>query len=158
MSRKMLTPKQRRFVEEYLIDLNATQAAIRTGYSKKTAYSIGQENLSKPEITEAIAEQRVKVSDAAEVDAAWVLTRLKKEAELANTAASRVSALDKLAKHLGRVGRGVGSLAHGRHPRRVLLSGKPGAVQPSHDQRWHRHRHRDGRRNLPQCSGSGCCL
>lgn len=45
-----LTAKQQRFCDEYLIDLNATQAAIRSGYSKKTAYAIGQENLKKPDI------------------------------------------------------------------------------------------------------------
>ena len=45
-----MTKKQKRFVEEYLIDLNATQAAIRAGYSPETAYSIGSENLKKPEI------------------------------------------------------------------------------------------------------------
>jgi phage terminase small subunit len=45
-----MTPKQTRFVSEYLIDLNATKAAIRAGYSKKTAKSIGQENLTKPDI------------------------------------------------------------------------------------------------------------
>lgn len=45
-----MTKKQKCFVEEYLIDLNATQAAIRAGYSPDTAYSIGQENLKKPEI------------------------------------------------------------------------------------------------------------
>lgn len=50
----MLTPKQQRFVEEYLIDLNATQAAIRAGYSKKTARQIGEENLSKPDIRDAV--------------------------------------------------------------------------------------------------------
>ncbi len=49
-----LTPKQQLFVDEYLIDLNATKAAIRAGYSEKTAYSIGQENLNKPDIAEAI--------------------------------------------------------------------------------------------------------
>ena len=47
---KKLTPKQQRFIDEYLVDLNATQAAIRAGYSAKTAYSIGIENLKKPEI------------------------------------------------------------------------------------------------------------
>lgn len=52
-----LTPKQRRFVDEYLIDLSATQAAIRAGYSQKTAGSIGEENLKKPEIASAIAER-----------------------------------------------------------------------------------------------------
>lgn len=49
-----LTAKQQRFVEEYLVDLNATQAAVRAGYSKKTAGAIGGENLEKPEIQEAI--------------------------------------------------------------------------------------------------------
>ncbi|MFK0377834.1 terminase small subunit [Pandoraea sp. NPDC090278] len=52
-----LTKKQQRFVDEYLIDLNATQAAIRAGYSEKTAYAIGAENLSKPQISEAVAER-----------------------------------------------------------------------------------------------------
>jgi len=49
-----LTAKQQRFCDEYLIDLNATQAAIRAGYSEKTAYSIGNENLKKPEVKEYI--------------------------------------------------------------------------------------------------------
>jgi phage terminase small subunit len=51
-----LTSKQEAFVREYAIDKNATQAAIRAGYSEKTAYSIGQENLNKPEIAKAITE------------------------------------------------------------------------------------------------------
>jgi phage terminase small subunit len=50
-----MTPKQQRFVEEYLIDLNATQAAIRAGYSEKTAAQIGAENLIKPVVASAIA-------------------------------------------------------------------------------------------------------
>lgn len=49
-----LTAKQKRFIEEYLIDLNATQAAIRAGYSKKTAAAIGAENLEKPHIAAEI--------------------------------------------------------------------------------------------------------
>jgi phage terminase small subunit len=49
-----LTAKQKRFCDEYLIDLNATQAAIRAGYSEKTARQIGQENLTKPDIREYI--------------------------------------------------------------------------------------------------------
>ncbi len=51
-----LTPKQARFVEEYLIDLNATQAAIRAGYSAKTARAMGCENLTKPDIQAAVTE------------------------------------------------------------------------------------------------------
>ncbi len=53
-----MTDKQRRFCDEYLVDLNATQAAIRAGYSPKTARKIGQENLTKPDIKEYI-EQRM---------------------------------------------------------------------------------------------------
>jgi phage terminase small subunit len=54
-----LTPKQERFVQEYLVDLNATQAAIRAGYSRKTAYSIGEENLKKPDIQDFLAKARL---------------------------------------------------------------------------------------------------
>ena len=49
-----MTPKQSLFVQEYLIDLNATRAAIAAGYSKKTAKQIGQENLTKPDVKKAI--------------------------------------------------------------------------------------------------------
>lgn len=52
-----LTEKQQRFVDEYLIDLNATQAAIRAGYSAKTAQEQGSQNLSKLMVQQAIAEQ-----------------------------------------------------------------------------------------------------
>jgi len=52
--RNIFTAKQHAFIEEYLVDLNATQAAIRAGYSKKTAKEMGCENLSKPNIQEAI--------------------------------------------------------------------------------------------------------
>ena len=67
-----MTAKQRKFCEEYLIDCNATQAAIRAGYSPKTAYSIGIENLKKPELKAYIDEQlellrSQKTADAKEV-------------------------------------------------------------------------------------------
>lgn len=52
-----LTAKQQRFCDEYLIDLNATQAAIRAGYSAKTAKQIGQENLTKPDLQEYISKR-----------------------------------------------------------------------------------------------------
>ncbi|MGX9983952.1 terminase small subunit [Methylobacterium fujisawaense] len=68
-----LTPKQQRFVEEYLVDLNATQAAIRAGYSERTAGSVGHENLQKPEIAAAIEAGRAKLSEAAEVSAERVM-------------------------------------------------------------------------------------
>ncbi len=68
-----LTPRQRRFVDEYLIDLNASKAAVRAGYSQKTARQIGSENLSKPDIQEAITNAKIGRSEALKIDAAWVL-------------------------------------------------------------------------------------
>lgn len=67
-----MTDKQKRFCDEYLIDCNATQAAIRAGYSPKTAYSIGEENLKKPELKTYIDERleqlhSEKIADAQEV-------------------------------------------------------------------------------------------
>lgn len=58
-----MTPKQQRFCDEYLIDLNATQAAIRAGYSKKTAQQMGFENLLKPEIKRCIADRMAEKED-----------------------------------------------------------------------------------------------
>lgn len=63
MGEKKLTPKQQRFCDEYLIDMNATQAAIRAGYSEKTARQIATENLSKPSIREYI-DERMKEKEA----------------------------------------------------------------------------------------------
>lgn len=59
-----MTAKQMRFCDEYLIDLNATQAAIRAGYSEKTAAVIGAENLTKPNIKEYV-EKRMAEKEAA---------------------------------------------------------------------------------------------
>lgn len=98
-----LTPKQERFVDEYMIDLNATQAALRAGYSEKTSYSIGQENLKKPEISKEIEKRQQKHAEKAEMTVEWVLQQYRdiilhtKEAE-PNTARG---ALDSVAKHLG---------------------------------------------------------
>jgi len=72
----MLTPKQQGFVAEYLLDLNATQAAIRAGYSKATAYSIGQENLNKPEIQSAISEAQARRQGRTEVGQDRVIKEL----------------------------------------------------------------------------------
>lgn len=75
-----LTAKQQRFVAEYLIDLNATQAAIRAGYSAKTAYSVGHENLKKPEIQAGIQAAMNARSERTEINADWVLKRLARDA------------------------------------------------------------------------------
>jgi phage terminase small subunit len=76
-----LTDKQQRFVEEYLVDLNATQAAIRAGYSEDTASEIGYENLRKPHIAAAIEVAQKARSERTQIDADWVLRRLAVEAE-----------------------------------------------------------------------------
>jgi phage terminase small subunit len=75
---KKLAPKQLLFCQEYLIDLNARQAAIRAGYSEKTASEMGYENLNKPHIAEYITELKKERSDKTAIDAAWVLNAAKK--------------------------------------------------------------------------------
>lgn len=71
-----LTAKQQRFCDEYLIDLNATQAAIRAGYSKKTANRIGTENLSKLVVKEYIAKRMAEKEKALIADQDEVLKYL----------------------------------------------------------------------------------
>jgi phage terminase small subunit len=71
-----LTPKQARFVEHYLVDLNATQAAVRAGYSPKTAEKIGSENLKKPEVRRAIDEAQQRRSERVQVTSDDVLREL----------------------------------------------------------------------------------
>lgn len=71
-----MTPRQRKFCDEYLIDCNAKQAAIRAGYSPKTAYSIGNENLNKPELKAYIAEQLDKIHSSKIADAEEVMKYL----------------------------------------------------------------------------------
>lgn len=73
-----LTPKMQRFIEEYLIDLNATQAAIRAGYSEKTADKIGHENLVKPEIKKALDVAMKERSERTQVTADMVVKELAK--------------------------------------------------------------------------------
>ena len=70
-----LTKKQELFCIEYLIDLNATQAAIRAGYSKHTAKDIGCENLAKPNISERIAELFTERTNKTKIDAEYVLVK-----------------------------------------------------------------------------------
>lgn len=73
-----LTAKQKCFVAEYLIDLNSTQAAIRAGYSLKTARSIGAENLTKPDISAALTEAMKKREERTEITQDRVLKELAK--------------------------------------------------------------------------------
>lgn len=86
-----LTPKQERFVAEYLIDLNATQAAIRAGYSEKTAYSIGEENLRKPEIAEKIKKFRDAQIERTSITADRVVMELARIAFADGTAFAKIT-------------------------------------------------------------------
>lgn len=70
-----MTDKQERFVEEYLIDFNATQAAIRAGYSERTAHAIGWEQLRKPAVRAAI-DQRIERLSMSAAEATMRLTEM----------------------------------------------------------------------------------
>jgi phage terminase small subunit len=76
-----LTAKQESFVREYLIDLNATQAAIRAGYSEATAKEMGYENLTKPHIKGKIDKAINERSEKLQISAEYVLSSLKEVAE-----------------------------------------------------------------------------
>ena len=75
-----LTPKQERFVDEYLVDLNAAAAARRAGYSEKTAEAIGYENLRKPQIMDAIQKRQGDLQDKLEITQERVIKELAKVA------------------------------------------------------------------------------
>ncbi len=104
LKRMALNPKQQRFVEEYLVDLNATQAAIRAGYSEKTAGVIGYENLKKPQIQSAIAAKQSERSAACGVTREWVISGLSSIANTSDKDSSRVRAYELLGKHIGMFG------------------------------------------------------
>jgi len=73
-----MSPMQQRFVNEYLVDLNATQAAARAGYSAKTAVQKGYQLLQKPEIADAIAAKVAARSERTAIDADYVLRQAVK--------------------------------------------------------------------------------
>jgi len=88
----VLTPKQRLFVAEYLVDLNATQAAIRAGYSKKTAKSQGQRLLTNVDVAAAIQKAFEDRIERTEIDADYVL---KMTDELLKRCMQHTPALDQ---------------------------------------------------------------
>lgn len=99
-----LNPKQQRFVDEYLIDLNATQAAIRAGYSPRTAKQQGQRLLTNADVAAAVERARALRSERCELTQDYVVKGLMCEAELTGEGSShsaRVQAYHLLGKHLG---------------------------------------------------------
>ena len=98
-----LTEKQKRFCEEYLIDLNATQAAIRAGYAAKNARVIASQNLAKVNIQQYISERMQDRSKRTEITADTVLGELAKiaAADVEIKGSDKMKALELLGKHLG---------------------------------------------------------
>lgn len=103
MATPKLTPKQLMFCKEYLIDLNATQACIRAGYSEKTANRIGAENLSKPVIKSEIDRLKAIREKKVELTAEKVLKdieRVRGKAEDTNQFNVSLKASELQGKHL----------------------------------------------------------
>ncbi len=98
-----LTAKQERFCEEYIVDSNSTQAAIRAGYSKRSAKQIGSINMTKHDVMVKITRLRSDLTERVKVDSEWVLTKSIELHDLCigekqyNTAAK---ALDTIGKHI----------------------------------------------------------
>lgn len=102
-----LTDKQRRFCEEYVIDWNATRAAIAAGYSERTARQVGSENLAKPDIAEYIDQIKSRLEEAAGISAVKVLLELKniafidEEGFTTEKSGDRLKAIEIINKMLG---------------------------------------------------------
>ena len=103
---RKLTAKQQAFVNEYCLDKNATQAAIRAGYSKATAHSIGGENLKKPEIAQEIAKIMAERAENSKITLDRVLDAYASigfaDIDLNDVKpADKLKALEGLMRHLG---------------------------------------------------------
>ena len=96
-----LSPKQLRFCKEYMIDRNATQAAVRTGYSKKAAHVTGCRLLSNAKVKAEIAEREARQAMVADVTVGEVLGLLRTQAVDGSTRATEL-----LGKHIGMWGEG----------------------------------------------------
>lgn len=96
-----LTDKQKRFCEEYLVDLNATQAAIRAGYSERTAEQIAYKLVKKSSVSEYLRSLKEKRSSRTEITADRVLAAIAEIGFGKFQAKDRLKALELLGKHLG---------------------------------------------------------
>ena len=132
--KRKLSVKHKRCCEEYLVDLNATQAAIRAGYKEKTARSQGQRLLTNVDIQKYIAELQKKQSERTGITADTVLKELEKIA-LTDTEISgkeKIKALELLGKHLGMFsGQTEDSAAAENNLLDILKEGAADAVEPT---------------------------
>lgn len=115
---KAMPPRQQRFVEEYLVDSNATQAAIRAGYSRKTAYSQGHRLLKNAEVADAVREGRTRIAEKAELNSAWVVAEAKKNHE----DAIRRGRIADSNRALDLIGQLIGAFYYGRSNRRFNVT------------------------------------
>lgn len=100
---KALKAKQRMFAREYLRDSNGTQAAIRAGYSKKTAQEQASRLMKNPLIRELICESTTSIAEDCQLDRSWLLTELRKNYDLAMGAGRfghAIQILGMIEKHL----------------------------------------------------------
>ena len=97
----MLTNKQKTFIKEYLVDLNSAHAAIRAGYSKKTAPQAGCKLVAMPEIAKAIQEEMDKRAEKTGITAEYVLNGIKDTIEeCLDNPSAKLKGYELLGKHL----------------------------------------------------------
>ena len=112
MSEKKLNDRQERFCREYVIDYNATKAAIRAGYSKKTAGAMGHENLKKPEILARVREMQEEQRQALAISEDFIISELMatyRECRENLDSKGAIKALEMLGKHIGMFNNSAGS-------------------------------------------------
>lgn len=124
MPQSKLRPKQAKFIEEYLVDLNATQAAIRAGYSPKTADVKGSQLLSLVKLKQALALRQAEIAENTTITPEWVIQKLRENHDRAIKAdpaqGSVVNrALELLGKHNGMFVERHEHTGRGGHPIQV---------------------------------------
>ena len=100
MAHATLSPRRRRFVQEYLVDFIGTQAAVRAGYSPNSAKVTASRLLTDAYVLQAVERGAAAVAERAEIDAEWVLVRLQEKAENSERDSDSIRALELIGKHL----------------------------------------------------------
>ena len=108
-SRKILTEKQKKFCQEYMIDFNATQAAIRAGYKNTNAVGVtAYENLRKPYIQEYLQGLLQKQAEKAEISVQWIIQELKQMYEKCQNSLSTPGIMANATRQLELLGKYLG--------------------------------------------------
>lgn len=135
-----LTPKQERFIAEYLVDMNATQAAIRAGYSAKTADTISGQLLRKSWVREEIKKRQAHVEAKIELTTERILRDLGQIAmDSNNSVRDRMKAYELVGKHLGMFTGEQDDKAHSKVVRAILFANIPADVKKLEEmtgQKW----------------------